>query len=279
MITLAPPAGFVLPDEETRVPHTHTCPDCQHEHESLFRGTSAVCPDCLVKRQEALRQTEKEADDKLAQATRVTAWESMCAPDYRRTDWGQHPELSAACRWLARHWRMKGEGRPEQMRAAFPLKAEEDALFGTERGLLIYGPTGRGKTRAMFGILRGLHFSGVPCAVVEAVTFAEMAARAADLRAPWAIKKEAQDFLWSAKHARVLFFDDLGKEGSMPHFARAFHDLLEHRKKHHLPILVTSERVGDELAQHLGTNYADGIVRRLREICAVFSTEDDQPSE
>lgn len=244
------------------VPHPHTCPDCGHTHESIVRGHTARCPDCIESIQRAHHAATtptREAVAAAAHTARTTAWESLCPPDYRTSAWKSHPELSPLCHWLARHWSL--------------LSADRLPVFGPERGLLLYGPTGRGKTRCMFAILRRLHWAGIPCAFVEAVRYAEHAALVHDFKAPYTSRRDSQHYLDHAKRTRVLFFDDLGKEGTTPGFARAFHDLLEHRKSHHLPTLVTSERVGTELAQHLGTNYADGIVRRLREICAIFSTE------
>lgn len=253
-----PPAD--PPDLAT--PHTHTCPDCHQTHESIVRGRTARCPACI----ESIQRTYAESTaatiataEKLAQDARSAQWNALCPPDYRTTAWLTHPELSPVCHYIAKHWTL--------------LSPTRLPVFGPERSLLLYGPTGRGKTRCMFAILRRLHWSGIPCHHVEAVRFADHAALVNDFKASSQLRHEAQRHLNLAKRARVLFFDDLGKEGTTPGFARAFHDLLEHRKAYHLPTLLTSERVGDDLAQHLGTNYADGIVRRLRETCAIFSTE------
>lgn len=248
---IPPPA----PAEPVELVRLQTCPKCGCQHESLFR----LCGACSQALHAPLMAAEAEKEHTHDQQARVQAWLEMCPPDYRSTNWRDHPELSQECRTLAKTWQLP----PRDSRSS-------------ERGLLIHGPSGRGKTRAMFEILRRLHFSGVPCMAVEAVTFAEHAVMAASLSAPAKARFDAQDWLRRAKTVRVLFFDDLGKEGgtSMPGFARAFHTLLEHRKAYHLPLLVTTERVGDELAALLGTNYADGIVRRLREMCAIHATDE-----
>jgi hypothetical protein len=54
---------------------------------------------------------------------------------------------------------------------------------------------------------------------------------------------------------------------------------VEDRKAHHRTLLWTSERTADELAQFLGTNYADGIVRRIGETTRIFHTEDAIPTQ
>ena len=76
----------------------------------------------------------------------------------------------------------------------------------------------------------------------------------------------------------VLLFDDLGKENSSAAVAKAMHDLVEERKARRRVLLWTSERTDEELAQFLGVNYADGIVRRIGETTKIFHTEDPIPT-
>lgn len=232
-----------------------TCPECGCQHESLFR----LCLPCSERLHASVKALETQKDQTADQKARVDAWLAMCPPDYRSTSWQSHPELSPVCRELAKSW--------------WPPAHDSE---GSERGLLIHGPSGRGKTRAMFEILRRLHFARWSCAAVEAVTYADMAYTSTHLSSPAAERRDAKAYLQRAKTVRLLFFDDLGKDGgtSAPGFVRAFHDLLEHRKAFRLPTLITTERVGDELAALLGTNYADGIVRRLREICQIHATDE-----
>lgn len=278
-----PPSAATLPDltpvveappVELLVEHEHTCPRCGAVHVSLFRGTSAMCPDCTEKlRQAALAPVEEQSEAE-RQAARLAAWHDLCPPDYRSTRWKDHPELSPLCRWVAKYWWLPG--------------AERDAMqgpdgvpvFGTgsQRGLGLFGPTGRGKTRAMYAILRRLHFAGVTCAAVQAIQFAEAAMLIAE-RAPWNVRAGALDLIRTCHRVPVLLFDDLGKENSTPAVAKAMHDLVEERKAFHRTLLWTSERTADELAQFLGTNYADGIVRRIGEITRIFHTEEAIPTQ
>jgi DNA replication protein DnaC len=150
-------------------------------------------------------------------------------------------------------------------------------VFGTQRGLGLWGPTGRGKTRAMYAILKRLHFAGVRCYAVQAIQFAEAAMLIAE-RAPWSVREGAVDLIRRCHAVPVLLFDDLGKENSTPAVAKAMHALVEDRKAHQRTLLWTSERTADELAQFLGVNFADGIVRRIGEITRVFHTEDAIPT-
>lgn len=259
-ISLIPPPAFVdqLHEVENPILRPRVCSGCGAKFEGIF----AQCPACVESMQKPLKTAEHQQDAEEQRRARVNAWLAMCPPDYRSTSWQSHPELSPVCRRLAKEWKLPGKEA------------------GNCRGLLITGPTGLGKTRAMFEILQRLHFGGVPCMTVEAVDYGAQAMMSTNTRASWVEQRAAHDYLHRAKTVRVLFFDDLGKDGGtgMPGFARSFHDLLEHRKAWHLPTLITTERVGDELAILLGTNYADGIVRRLREMCQIFRTEEQAQS-
>ncbi len=268
-----PPAVSITqaPTMEAYEPHEHVCPQCEARHISLFRGTSAMCPDCTEKLRLAALQPmqEKAAVESLEE--RLKAWHELCPPDYRSTNWKEHAELAPMCRWLAKHWWLAGEERD--------AKVGQDGLpvFGSQRGLGLWGPTGRGKTRAMYAILKRLHFAGVRCYAVQAIHFAEAAMLVAE-RAPWSVREGAVDLIQRCQKVPVLLFDDLGKENSTPAVAKAMHDLVEVRKAHRRTLLWTSERTADELAQFLGANFADGIVRRIGEITRVFHTEDAIPT-
>jgi len=245
--TLEAPPPPALPAQD--------CPRCGAQHHSLFR----MCEACLQSIHQPFTQQQQEAVSAEKKALAGKLWERLCPPAYRRTDWQNHPELSPVCRNLAKAWT--------------PPRGV------LENGLGIFGPTGRGKTRCMYAILSRLHFSGWPCLAIEATRFADAALIAADLRAPWADKREARELLRRCQTVSVLFFDDLGKEHSLPSVAKAMHELFENREAYGRVTLWTSERTGDEMAQFLGANYADGITRRLRDTCAIHSTEDLPLSE
>ena len=275
-----PPSALTLPDAPATVraeaklleEHEHTCPTCQSVHISLFRGTSAMCPDCTDKlRLDAVQPVVQRAEHE-SQEMRLKAWDELCPPDYRSTGWRDHPELSPLCRWVAKHWWLAGPERDAR------LGPDGAPVFGKERGLGLFGPTGRGKTRAMYAILKRLHFAGVRCFAVQAIQFAEAAMLIAE-RAPWAERHPALELIRLCHRVPVLLFDDLGKENSTPAVAKAIHDLVEERKAFHRTLLWTSERTDDELAQFLGKNYADGIVRRIGEITRIFHTEDTIPTQ
>ncbi len=271
-LTLPPAVSITqAPPVELLEMHEHQCPECGKTHTSLFRGTSAMCPDCTEKLRIAALQPEAEKAQAESQESRLKAWFDLCPPDYRSTNWRDHAELSPMCRWLAKHWWLAGAERDAK------LGPDGKPVFGHQRGLGLWGPTGRGKTRAMYAIIKRLHFAGVRCHAVQAIHFAEAAMLIAE-RAPWSVREGAVDLIRRCQTVPVLLFDDLGKENSTPAVAKAMHDLVEVRKAHQRTLLWTSERTADELAQFLGVNFADGIVRRIGEITRVFHTEDPIPT-
>jgi hypothetical protein len=100
------------------------------------------------------RAQTQEIAEKEARIRRTNLWKQLCPKAYNLTDWSRHA-LSPVCRHLAKEW--------------WPRWNAEDS------GLGIYGSTGQGKTRAMYAILRRLHFAGISCLAVDATAFARAA--------------------------------------------------------------------------------------------------------
>ena len=280
LLSRLPPSASTLPvlppvaeapPVELLTEHEHVCPECGTRHTSLFRGTSALCPACVERRQSAFLAPAQEQSEAERQQARLDAWLELCPEDYRSTNWRDHPELSPLCRWLAKYWWLRNDERDAL------VDAEGLPVFGTQLGLGLFGPSGRGKTRAMYAILKRLHWAGVRCFAVQAIHFAEAAMLVAE-RAPWAERYPALSLLKRCHTVPVLLFDDLGKENSSAAVAKAMHDLVEERKARRRVLLWTSERTDEELAQFLGVNYADGIVRRIGETTKIFHTEDPIPT-
>ncbi len=83
---------------------------------------------------------------------------------------------------------------------------------------------------------------------------------------------QARSLIHRCRTAGVLLFDDFGKERKLSSaVASATHDLLEDRARNCRTTLWTSEKTGVELAQRLGDDYADGIIRRLREFSQIIA--------
>lgn len=226
-------------------PTPKPCIQCGTPHTGIF----TKCGACIERAGAGARAQllERIKAEKIEQKRQ--AWFRVCPESYRATDW-KNPALSPVCRDLARRW--------------------EPDWTSARCGLLIWGNTGLGKTRAAYGILRRLHWQGIPVKAVEAVQFARAVADRTS--ADRLERAEARSLLRQMREVRVLLLDDLGKERSTPAVAAELHDLLEDRMQRRQPVLLTTERTGAELAPLLGgreasANYADGIIRRLREMC------------
>lgn len=213
------------------------CTHCHTPHDGLFE----VCIDCIEKIQMQHRQAEDHTAQQQRQAAKVAEWNHLCPLDYRKTNW-EDSRLSPVCRQLAKSW--------------WPAWDQE------ERGLGIAGSTGQGKTRAAYSILQRLHFAGIAVLAIDSIAFARAASNYHD--DDRLEKAAARDLLRRAQTVKVLLLDDIGKEPATPRTASALHELLELRNRNHLPMIWTTERSGDDLAPMFGTNYADGIIRRLR---------------
>lgn len=218
---------------ETEKAVNKPCCDCQRP---LTGDEWVRCEACILKRTEADEKEQAAA----AHAELVRKWLIICPPLYRSSDWS-HAGLSPVCAGYAKNW-----------------WAGKDGM-----GLGLYGLTGKGKTRAMFDILKRHHFSGRKVFAVQSMEI-EQAGQdkfADDPR----VRDGARDTLRKCSSCFLLYIDDLGKEKMSERVAKEFHAIIEHRHRYFLPTLWTSEKTGDWLAQRLGDTYGDGLIRRFRE--------------
>lgn len=214
----------------------HTCPLCTAQHEGFFK----VCLDCTQKAEETRLEQEQIA----VQQRKAAAWLELCPANYRKTDWQlfeQYPKLNPTCAHVAATWWPRNDGM----------------------GLGLNGPSGIGKTRAMWEILKRLHFSGRKIVALDAIALEQAAADRH--HSTVSENHAARRLIDRAKRAGILYLDDIGKEKATPSVAKVLHDVIETRTRDRLVTLWTSERDGVELALRFGLDYGDGIVRRLRE--------------
>lgn len=213
-----------------------TCPLCSAQHESFF----SVCLIC-TEAQEAERQ---EAAAKARQQQKNEQWLDLCPANYRATDWNR-ASLHPACAIVASTWWPAADGK----------------------GLGLRGPSGIGKTRAMWEILKRLHFTGRKVMALDAIALEQAAADRH--HATVSENHAARRLIDRAKRAGILFLDDIGKETASPSVAKVLHDIIECRTRERLVTLWTTERTGQELGLRLGQDYGDGLVRRLREFSTI----------
>jgi DNA replication protein DnaC len=212
------------------------CSSCGASHEGLF-GVCDTCMDSRIAKVEEERKEER-------QARLMLEWKRISPLLYRDTDWDS-PGLSDACRHIARKWPVTRVGP----------------------GLLLYGSTGKGKTRAMWEVLKRHHFAGIRVCAASALDIQEAVV---DKNSTDQLERQnARKLLQAAKDAGILLIDDIGKERTSQAVAAVLHKIVELRSHFRKPILWTTELGSDALAQRLGEEYANGLVRRIVEFSEI----------
>lgn len=213
-----------------------TCPDCGKKHPIakivLPHGRlveEALCPDCAAERKrqerEALRRQEQERIESI--------WQSFCPPLYRITDPARLP----------------------QDKLADVLSWE----YGSE-GLLLIGPSGGGKTRAGYLLLRRLLEEGRKIRAFDCAAFGhEVGRKFRD--------GTGEDFTDKLAKMEIVFLDDVGKIPFTERAEAELFALIERRTANLLPIIATLNMTGENLEAKTSQDRGAPMVRRLREFC------------
>jgi hypothetical protein len=229
------------------------CPDCGHSHVSI----AAFCDDCTQLRLDAIQ--EEEAREKIAH--KKEEWFRICPPTYRKTDWSR-PKLSPKLAGIACNWQM-APGKPF---------------------LILYGDTGRGKTRAGFAILRRMLLAGSSVHAIHAGDAWDQGyhiqglSSAARLRYDEddRIVKEANECLNRAKSCKYLLIDDLGKERTgrdgrvSEAVAEALFGVIERRLAFSQPTIITTNLSWAQVLNRFSTDRGYPLIRRIDEETAEF---------
>lgn len=129
------------------------------------------------------------------------------------------------------------------------------------KGLIVHGPTGRGKTRACFLLLRRLFLTDmVTVEIFHANRFAHECAVNFGNQC-------GEDWIKRLSKVPVLFLDDVGKFKLTERVESELFGLVELRAANLKPIIATTNFVGDTLQQKLTEDRGGPLVRRLKEFC------------
>jgi len=169
------------------------------------------------------------------------AWEDLCPPEYRNSSREHLPNLA----------------KFEQV---------QKWQYGPV-GLLLIGPTRRGKTRAAWKLLERLHFDEHR----NIVAFSPMDLKLAVANA-WRDTETTEDWINSLRYAGVLFLDDLDTVKFTEAVEETIYDIFEFRPMHAKPVIATLNQSGPQLAARMNTNGRGAkIVERMREYCEVIN--------
>ena len=127
--------------------------------------------------------------------------------------------------------------------------------------LMLYGKTGRGKTRCLHRIRRGFMLSGINVITISSIDLCNLLSEAYIPDATTDAFKRATKL----KTIPVLCIDDLGKGRFTERVISQFFDLIEIRSSNKLPIVFTTNDNEDSFSERFGKDYASPLWRRLRE--------------
>jgi DNA replication protein DnaC len=170
-----------------------------------------------------------------------SAWKRLCPPVYRKTV-------------------------PEQLPKLAKFEEVQKWKYGPT-GLLLVGPTRRGKTRSVWKRLERLHFDERR----RILAFNPMDLKLAVAKA-WRDPEEAEVWINRIRTVGLLFFDDLDTVKFTEAVEETVYDAFEYRPTHGKPVIATVNRTGRELAARMNASGRGAkIVERMREYCQVVN--------
>lgn len=187
------------------------------------------CPTCKPIREEQERDVAAIRQER----ARLDEFERICPPLYRDTD-----PLKLPC-------------NPEVTKLVLGW------VYGP-KGLVLYGATGRGKTRLAYMLVRRLVLDGRSVSAFDPLSFAHRVGETFG-------EYQGERFIREQQRVDVLMLDDLGKAKLTERAEAELFGLVEHRIANLKPLIVTTNFVGDKLSDKLSEDRATPLVRRLRE--------------
>lgn len=172
---------------------------------------------------------------------RESTFRQLCPPLYQQTDPARLPEkhLSAVTAWK----------------------------YGP-KGLLLVGPTGTGKTRCAWQLLRRLILAGRRVLAFDGLGWAVAVSEA------FGKPDETESWLDQVCTADVLFIDDLFKGKMTEAQELAAIGVFERRTNHLLPVIVTMNSTGrmilDRMTEQGRADRGEPLIRRMGEFCEVL---------
>jgi len=147
-----------------------------------------------------------------------------------------------------------------------------DAMYANNRGLLLYGKAGNGKTYLSFAIANALYKQGK---AVMAISISKLLSIIKD-----SFDKHGEygetDVLNTVRDASLLVLDDLGVEYKTAWAYEKFYTIIDTRYRANKPVIVTTNLTLDTLRENLSivdlrtklTDPSERVFNRITEMCA-----------
>lgn len=147
----------------------------------------------------------------------------------------------------------------------FPTKLHRvlEWKFGP-KGLIFVGPTGSGKSRCLYELLKREYKVGRSIAVLDSTSGYRYASEFAD-------SNSALHWIEHKCNVDILAMDDVFKVKITDSFEQALFTIIRSRTEREKPLLITTNDVGVTLEGRMSDDRGPAIVRRLREFCDLVS--------
>lgn len=195
---------------------------------------NSYCALCL---KEKLEDEEEVINDDYCRE-RQAAWAAMCngKEEYLNTDIAMLPDLQSFQQ--AMNWK-----------------------YGST-GLLLRGPTRRGKTRSAFKVLEREYMNGHSIKLFGPKEFTRECGMAAQESL-----KTAKRFVKYVSNVDILFLDDFGKADMSDSAQASIFEVIENRCAGRKPIVITTNDLGETLENRFYAERGAPLIARLREYC------------
>lgn len=238
-----------------------TCQECEREFDfdndvqKLFGPgfkpqRCDSCQDIIIQQRNAEAAAEREQ-------ARASEWRELCPREFRV------PNESGGLTDVAR------------MNAEQPAwRKVRDFQFSTEhRALVVCGPSGTCKTRAVWRLIRREFEAGHRVAFFKPGDFDR---QCRDAGGDFTLTEWFNDLLT----VPLLVIDDLGKAAWTEATESQFCELLDRRSEECQPFVVTMNDTGDTLkARARQSVRMDALIRRLHDYCDVMIFQLDEPKQ
>lgn len=198
------------------------------------RAYGVMCSKCCDR-------DSKEATHKIIESSktiRADRWRSICPRDYLET---------------------KAERLPRGNKLAEVL----DWNFGA-RGLFLMGPTGTGKSRCAWLLLKREFLAGRSVRHVDYSAALEYASRYSESA------RDVQQWIERFCETELLLLDDVFKSKLSDSFESALFIIISRRIEKQLPLLLTANDSGASLKERMTQDRGPAMLRRLKEFCDVI---------